>query len=172
MCWQFLLQSDMFMSVFPVPSPTQSNWISVWRSVSCSICSVRFFPLKGCAALGISWHNTCIWVFDSVSLRFVSWKGGWPGPGTGTGQGSSNLWEYFLCQCRTLYWSSLVYLFLLLFILVGWNHFHCLKLMLAGNSLWAFEIFFKMTKKARRKFSQTDKAVWKTSPLIWTPNTV
>lgn len=130
----------------------------IWRSVSCSICCVShwvFFPWKAVQHLGMSWQTICIWVFDYMPLRFVSWKGQCPGPGTGTGQGSSKRLRPFPVPVRDvlhtlLYWRSLFYLFLFLFILVEWNLiFIVWNSCLLTTSCEHLNFFFKWQKKEK-----------------------
>lgn len=168
------------MSMFPVPSPTQSNWISVWRSVSCSICSVShwiFSPERLCSFGRILTKHLCwaFWlnIFEVCFLVLVQEQD----------KAAANLWEYFLCRCRLCYTPCTGGVSFIFSLAVHFSrmepHFHCLKLnelLFTDNSLCAFEFFFKNDKKTpqktRRKSSLTDKPVWKTFPLIWTPNRV
>lgn len=164
-CWQFLLQSDMFMSMFPVPSPTQSNWISVWRSVSSSICSVSHWIFS-------PWKAVQFWAhFDkTLVFRFLT-KYLWGlSPARANGlvlvqerdRPAANVWQYFVFQCRLCY-TPVLEEYLLSFSFAVHSsgmepHFHCLKLMLT-DSLWAFDFFFLNDKKERRKL--TDEPAWK-----------
>lgn len=81
--------------------------------------SLVFFPLKGCAALGISWQNI-VFGFLTKYLWGLS-----PGSADGPGHGSNKRVRIFPVPVQAvlhiLYWRSLFYLFPLLFILVEWN---------------------------------------------------
>lgn len=63
---------------------------------------------------------------------------------------AANVWPYFVFQCRLCY-TPVLEEYLLSFSFAAHSsgmepHFHCPKLMLADNRLWAFEFFFKWQK--------------------------
>lgn len=90
----FLITVMCFVLLIPSPHSEQLGFqfeegphspSAIWQSASHHCSHLIFFHLKALQLLCASWQNNCIWVFDQMSLLFVSRTGQWPGLGTGQG---------------------------------------------------------------------------------------